>query len=101
MANYSITYEIITEESEEGDAAERGYILEDTNDLREAISKLYSTRTNAVDGISAQEGGPNYITVVNGMEYETGAYESRTLHLENVTDASQRRLARLLDISYY
>lgn len=38
-----------------------------------------------------------WITVYNGMEFETGATESRALHLpETMTAASRARLFRLL-----
>lgn len=99
---FAITYEIVTPESaEHGDADERGYIIEDT-DLRDAIQLLHRTRTNRVDGVSAIEPDsspcvrPRWVTLTNGMEFETGAVESRSLHIpDTVTASSARRIARL------
>ena len=100
---FSVTYEIVTQESaEHGDAEERGYICEDS-DLRSALTELHETRTSRVDGVecidcdSYPTTAPRWITVTNGMEYETGAQESRSLHLPaGITPASARRIARLV-----
>lgn len=116
MIRYVVTYEIVTLGSAEfGDAEERGYIHDgcatptyqpgpNPYTLRDALKDLYGTRTNAVDGREYQEAiqGPHgvQITVGNGMEYLTGARESRTLHLR-CTDASAARLVRLLGITNY
>ena len=102
---FAVTYEIVTEESTaDGDAAERGYVCEGVT-LREAIDAFTGTRTNRVDsssGIEANEypvRAPRWFTINNGMEYETGEYESRSLHIpEGVTAASRRRIARLLGV---
>jgi hypothetical protein len=103
MLTFSVTYEIVTEESaSEGDAEERGWICEDVS-LRVALRCVADTRTNQVDGVSAIECdespvcAPRWVTVTNGMEYLTGAQESRSLHIpEGVTAASRRRIARLV-----
>lgn len=103
MAKFSVTYEIVTPESAEyGDAEERGFICKDV-DLREAISEVNRTRTNEVDGvtdISCDEfpmRSPRWVTITNGMEYRTGAQESRSLHMpEELTASTRRRIARLL-----
>lgn len=105
MPKFSVTYEVWDEDAVEyGDTDERGYELEDGT-LREAIDAVTSTRTNAVDSIESIE--PNnsviedarWITINNGMEFETGAFESRSLHIPNcVTSASRRRIARLLGV---
>lgn len=101
-ARFSVTYEIVTlESSEHGDASERGFICQDVT-LREAIAALFETRTSQVDGPMAIE--PNdsvhsrarWITVYNGMEYLTGAHESRSLHFQGVTPASAARIVRLV-----
>ena len=100
---FSVTYEIVTQESaEHGDAEERGYICEDS-DLRSALTELHETRTSLVGGVECVEcdsyptTAPRWITVQNGMEYETGAQESRSLHLPaGITPASARRIARLV-----
>lgn len=107
-ARFSVTFEIVTPESAEaGDVAERGEI--DTSlSLRDALQALNETRTCHVDGVHAIE--PNaypladtvrvhWVTIINGMEYLTGAQESRALHIpDSVTRASSRRIARLCGV---
>jgi len=104
MAKFSVTYAIVTPESaEEGDVDEQGFELTDAS-LREAIAAVLSTRTNKVDGIECietSEGGSHFrwITVTNGLEYETGAQESRSLHIpDHVTDSNRCRIAHLLGV---
>lgn len=101
---FSVTYEIVTAESaEHGEAEERGYVIteEDGYSLRECIAELFKTRTNAVDGIECIYGQCGHwgawLTVCNSSEFETGARESRALHLPpRITLASQKRLFKLL-----
>lgn len=103
MPLFNVTYEIVTPESaEQGDAAESGFIAKGCT-LREAIQYVRETRTNRVSGVECVEcdespvRDPRWITVSNGMEFETGAYESRSLHLpDTLTAASRCRVARLL-----
>ena len=103
MSKFSVTYEIVTQESaEHGDADERGFIGKDLS-LRDAIDEVNSTRTNMVDGVTCIEPSDSRIeharwfTVFNGMEFETGAQENRSIHIpDNVTGASRRRIARLM-----
>ena len=100
---FCVSYEIVTEESaENGEAEERGVIDEELT-LRDAIKEVHRTRTNLVGGVEAIQ--PNswpvdrvrWITVHNSTEYETGARESRTLHIpDTITPASSRRIARLV-----
>lgn len=100
---FAATFEIVTAESaEHGDAETRGWISRAV-ELREAVADLFATRTSRVDGIAAIEPSDSepsacrWITVYNGMEFETGATESRALHLpETMTAASRARLFRLL-----
>jgi len=102
MATFNVTYDIVTPESAEyGDCEESGFI--DCNmTLRDAIDTLVSTRTNRVDGVTGvdtSESGRDFrwITVYNGMEYETGAQESRSLHIpDHITPASRARILRLV-----
>jgi alcohol dehydrogenase class IV len=101
---FSITYDIVTEESaEHGDTADAGFIAENMT-LRDAVETLFETRTSQVDGVSAIEASeypvtcPQWVTVQNGMEYLTSAYESRSLHFPNdMTAASRVRVCRLVD----
>ena len=100
---FSVSFEIVTYESaENGDAAERG-VIDDALPLRDAINEVHRTRTNLVGGVEAIEadswpaGRVRWVTVFNSAEYETGARESRTLHLpDTITPASSRRIARLV-----
>ena len=103
---FNVTYDITTPESaENGDYKESGYICEGVS-LREAIDCFYETRASQCAGIidiNANEWpaiNPSWITVDNGGEYLTGAYESRSLHLpDSVTPSSKRRICRLLGIN--
>jgi len=105
MARFNVTYEIVTQESaEQGDAEERGFISQDST-LRDAIADLHATRTSACGGVEAIESSASdianvrWFTVYNGMEYESGATESRSLHVpDSVTTASRKRIARLIGV---
>lgn len=95
---FNVTYDIVTEESaENGETSEDGFIYEAVG-LRIAIDGLFETRTSHVGGINFIESGDNWITVGNGMEHVTGAYESRSLHFpDNMTPASINRVVRLIN----
>lgn len=101
-ALFNVTYEIVTPESAaEGDAEERGFIACGCR-LREALQDLHATRTSQVSGVECVEcdslpcESPRWVTVTNGMEYLTGAQESRSLHIpDNISSAIARRIARL------
>jgi hypothetical protein len=81
---FAVTYEIVTPESAaEGEADERGFICEGVS-LRDAIKRVQETRTAHVDGvecIAADEYPLRSVSITNGMEYLTGAQETRTLHM--------------------
>jgi len=100
---YSVTYDIVTEESaEEGDTADSGHILESAL-LDDAIHSVLDTESNTIDGryIHANEsnGRIRWITVSNGADWITGESETRYLHIpETVTASSSRRIARLLGV---
>ena len=103
---FNVTYQIVTEESAAaGEADEYGHIVEEVT-LKEAIDEVNRTRTNLVDGVVAIEldacptDRPRLITITNGPEFRTGSVESRTLRIpDTVTDASARRIARLLGVN--
>lgn len=99
MAKFNVTYEIVTEESaQDGEAEESGFISENVS-LRDAISDFCGTRTNRCDGGDGIHDGGRWFTVNNGMEFETGAYESRSLHPpRNITRSSYKRIARLIGV---
>ena len=103
MAKFNVTHEIVTpERAENGDAEERGYISEGVS-LREAIYDVLHTRTSLVECIEAIElsssdaESARWLTVYNGPEFETGARESRSIHLpEHLTASTKRRIMRLV-----
>ena len=105
MNGFKVTYDIVTPESAaEGDYAESGWILDDGDiGLREAIDHW--------DGIGCHVEADSYplnghhlswltaYKVNDGTRdyYETGAEESRSLHIPDcVTPASRMRIARLV-----
>ena len=98
---FSVTYNIITQESAElGDYDEMGVISEGGN-LHDAAKDLFATRTHRVDSGDGLQDCDGWIEMNNGMEYETGAYETRMLHApRNITPSSYKRLVRALR-NYY
>ena len=95
---YSVTYEIITEESaEHGDAEERGFISEGVS-LRDAIDDLMSASADRLTCIEANDSyDPYWVTVCYAMHFVTGDYERRSLHLpRNLSLSTRKRIARLL-----
>lgn len=103
MFKFNVTYELVTPESaEQGDVAERGFISQGVS-LRDAVNDLTSTRTTRVDYFDSVEcdekpiANPRWITVNNGIEHDTGAYESRSLHLpDDITPSSKLRIYALV-----
>ena len=73
------------------------------NGLRNAIADLTSTRTSEVGGVEATIAqyqpwnSTLLVTVCNSAEYRTGCREERMLAVIDITHASARRLARLLN----
>lgn len=100
---FNVTYEIVTPESAEYGVAEFcGFVAEGVS-LREAIGAVFGTRTSRVGGVVAIEANefpmmaPRWVTVHNDTEFETGAQESRSLHIpDSVTASSRCRIARLM-----
>lgn len=101
---FSVSWEIIgpdDEETGERDVMEQGSDV--YRGLRDAVKFVRATRTNRVEGIDAIECdshpavAPRWVTVYNGMEYETGCFEHRSLFIpKGITRASARRIARLV-----
>lgn len=105
-ARFSVTYELVSDESaQHGDAFERGYAAEGVC-LRDALAELHATRSARVDsplGVALDSHPctrPRAVYVHNGMEWDTGVFETRALHIpDNVTASSARRIARLAGAS--
>ena len=102
-ATFTVTYEIVTPESTElGDYLELGCVKTGVP-VREPLEEVWSTRTSQVDGILCVEADNSewtearWVTVHNGMEYLTGAYESRSIHFPaHLTGATRKRLVRVV-----
>ena len=103
---FSVTYEILTEESiEHGEAEESGFVAENIS-LREAIDLVQKTESNhcSQSGIEPSDSRVDcarWFTVYNSADYINGNIENRSLHIpDHVTPASRKRIARLLGVSY-
>ena len=101
---FTVTYEIITPESAELGGADESGIISDSVSLHRALHDVFETRTAHCEGIThidpsdSDIGQARWITIVNGMEYQTGAYESRSIHLpDNMTASSRKRLLRYMN----
>lgn len=103
MPMFDVSFEIVTPESAaHGEAEERGMIASGLT-LRDALNDWQDTRTNQCDCVQSiaadcsDHAQARSVTIINGMEFKTGATESRTLHFPKaITGASRGRLARLL-----
>jgi hypothetical protein len=102
-AMFNVTYEIVTEESaSDGDSAESGFIAKNVP-LRSAFDYVTQSRTSENSGVFCVESSDSnnrharWVTVGFGMEYLTGACESRSLHFpEKLTPSTRGRITRLL-----
>jgi hypothetical protein len=97
---FTVTRQIVTPESAaEGCCDESESWYESGLSLRSAVAEVNETRTAHVDGIESIDGDHCAVTITNGMEFLTGAHESRTLHIPpNISRASGRRIAKLLGV---
>lgn len=104
-AKFSVAYEVVTHADCDDCEDQSGGWIGESMPLRDAVKELHGTRTNMVDGVECIEPDsrpcdrPRSIRVCNGMEFETGAYESRTLFIpESVTRSTARRIARIVGV---
>ena len=108
MKGFAVTFERYTTESvENGDAEERGYLLQNAT-LRDALAEFESL--DALDSIEAdvhpvsRAHPPRWFTATQGSDRylyldEGDEGESRSLHIpDSVTVASRLRIARLLGV---
>lgn len=102
MAGFSVTYETVTPKSAEiGDAAERGFLLQDAS-FRDAIETFNAERDWTIveadsHPISA-EFPPRWLTDCGEMQFASGETRSVSLHIpEGVTGSSAIRIARLVN----
>lgn len=98
IARFAVTYDIVTQESSErGDIAEAGFVSKGET-LRDAIKLLCSSRTAHCDSGNGLEVSDSWASYYHGMEYCTGAHESRALHWPNtITAASRARVIRAIE----
>ena len=70
--------------------------------LRDAIADLHHTRTAHCDGVQYRlahytaHNATLHLTVQNGVEFNTGCMEERTLAIVGINRGSARRLSRVL-----
>lgn len=101
MNKFSVTYEIVTEESaEDGDSAESGFVGEGLS-LRDALDLAASTESchcgrSAVEASDSRPGMAQWVTFYNSQDWQSGQFENRSLHIpDGVTAASRARIVRL------
>lgn len=94
---FNVTYEILTEESiEYGDAAERGFLLQDVS-LRDALAEFHYH--GYIEASSSHISPGDWFTAYGDMNSRTGESENRSLHPpRNISMASLKRIAHLLGV---
>jgi len=94
---FAVSYDIVTDESAaHGDVEERGYVCADAP-LSIAVTYFVNTRTVHCDSGDGLQVGDDWLTFHNGMEFFTGAYETRYFHFPaTITNASRERIIRLI-----
>ena len=108
MTRFRVTYEIVTPESaEHGDFAETGFVMPgEWRDpievaLKEPLSAYDITLREAMQLAYPQEDCGSWWCECDGrQDYQTGAYETRSIHPpKNITPSSYARVTRLLGIN--
>lgn len=96
---FCVTYEVL---GADGEKITDGCQESDLR-LRDAVEEVTSTRTRWVDGVESVSTDSclavkvRWVTVTNSPEFRSGEHEVRSLHIPpGVSDASSRRIARLL-----
>jgi hypothetical protein len=99
MPLFDVSSAIVSPESASNGDYESQYYEVESAPLRDCLEILFQTRTSQVDSvrvIEANDSDPEsvrWLTVFNGIEFETGAMEQRSLHYpESLTPASRARL---------
>lgn len=102
MPLFDVSYEIITEASaEDGEAESCGFVGEGLS-LRDALDMVQQTESchcsqSSIEASDSRITEARWITVYNSMDYISGDYENRSLHMpDSLTPSSRRRVARLL-----
>lgn len=102
MQRFSVTYETWDEDSLEiGETDDKGFACENER-LRDAIQELMAssphTDTRSIEtNCWPDNGGSRWITVYNGMDWQTGETTNKSLHRpESITNASWGRVVKLI-----
>lgn len=95
---FSVSSEVVTPTDDEYGYSDSELEFHETGlRLRDAVELVRQTRTCHVGGIECIEAESNRVTIVNSMEFQTGACETRTLFIpDTVSLATSRRIAKLL-----
>jgi hypothetical protein len=82
--NYSVTYEILDEESASyGDVKEHGFDDENAEcDFRDMVDLLRGTEPS-----SSESDSRNWYTQYGEMDYQTGEYENKSYHPKTARDS--------------
>ena len=97
MQKFSVTYEVIDEESAEiGEAADSGFEAEDIS-LRDALS-LIGGCEGGVEANECPVRNPRWFTFYKqNKDYSTGEVTNMSLHLpDSLTRSTRMRIARLV-----
>lgn len=94
--DFSVTYEIVTDESaSEGEAADSGFVGEGLT-LREALAECRGYGDSAIE-CDSSHGRPRWINFYSSPDMYSGEFENRALHIpDSVSDSSAVRIARYL-----
>src|SRR4051812_8168663 len=98
MLGFSVTYEIVTQESaEDGDVAERGHIVKNVS-LREALQNINGAAMEpSMHPFDASYPYVWFSQIDPDVDYQTGEHEYRSLHLPpSLTPSTRQRIARLV-----
>ena len=95
---FSVTYDIVTEESvKHGDVAESGFLVANVP-FCEALETFQAERDGGVvEADSHPVRSPRWFADTGAMDMVDGSQRSVSLHLpDNLTDSSRMRIARLV-----
>lgn len=87
---FLVTYEIVTPESAQDGESDESGILDENLTFEVAADLVKRTRTNLIESRQVMEYDEHTRTVrvTNGVEFQTGAHEIRTLHFPRHLSAS-------------
>ena len=99
---FCVTYEINTPVSAADNLPEESGPIGEFDHLHDAIDHWRATRTEKADFVASIRVTRDLhglrLHIVNGPEFDTGAYEERTLLIRKISKPSAQRLASTLGI---